>query len=56
MESAIQAALKTADSQGIRGKSVTPFVLQYLSELTKGKSLQTSILFHLGVLLQLSGV
>lgn len=48
MESTIQAALKKADVQGVRGKAVTPFVLQCLAELTSGKSLQTSILskFH----------
>ena len=30
--------------QGVLGKEVTPFVLQRVNELTKGQSLQASIL------------
>ena len=30
----------------IKGKSVTPFVLERVNELTEGQSLETSILSH----------
>ncbi|KAM5173029.1 uncharacterized protein ACMZJ9_005712 [Mantella aurantiaca] len=43
IEEAIQQALKEARLQGIRGKDVTPFVLQRVNELTKGKSLESNI-------------
>lgn len=44
MESAIQEALKMASEKKITGKLVTPFILQYIADLTDGCSLQTSIL------------
>lgn len=44
MESAIQKALKVASEKQITGKLVTPFILQYIADLTDGRSLQTSIL------------
>uniref|UniRef100_A0A1B6M7Z3 Carbohydrate kinase PfkB domain-containing protein n=1 Tax=Graphocephala atropunctata TaxID=36148 RepID=A0A1B6M7Z3_9HEMI len=43
MESAIEKALKVAEERKITGKAVTPFILQQVSELTAGRSLQTNI-------------
>jgi pseudouridylate synthase len=39
----IQKALDTAKERKITGKEVTPFLLQYISENTKGESLQANI-------------
>ena len=35
-EAAIQQATREADERGIRGKAVTPFLLQRVSEITGG--------------------
>ncbi|KAM9807997.1 uncharacterized protein ACB057_005829 [Neosynchiropus ocellatus] len=43
IEGAIQTAVKEASMKGITGKDVTPFILQRVNELTKGKSLQANI-------------
>ncbi|XP_070763979.1 uncharacterized protein [Enoplosus armatus] len=43
IEEAIQAAVTEASAKGITGRDVTPFVLQKVNELTKGKSLQANI-------------
>ncbi|XP_062318123.1 uncharacterized protein zgc:136858 isoform X1 [Osmerus eperlanus] len=43
IERAIQVAVAEAGSKGITGKDVTPFILQKVNELTKGKSLQANI-------------
>jgi len=43
MEKHIQAALNAADKNNIKGKNVTPFLLQYIAEHTQGESLQTNI-------------
>jgi pseudouridine-5'-phosphate glycosidase len=43
MEIYIQAALKAADKNKIAGKDVTPFLLKYISEQTKGESLESNI-------------
>jgi pseudouridine-5'-phosphate glycosidase len=43
MEVYIQRALKVAAQQNIRGKAVTPFLLQYLAEHTKGESLEANM-------------
>ena len=43
MEIHIQQALAAAKQQNIKGKAVTPFLLQYISAHTKGESLQTNI-------------
>lgn len=43
---AIENALKTAKFNGVRGKEITPFLLSRISEITEGRSLQTSILFQ----------
>lgn len=43
MEKHIQTALKQAQSDGINGKSVTPYLLSKIVELTDGKSLATNI-------------
>jgi pseudouridine-5'-phosphate glycosidase len=43
MEVHIQQALNTAKEKKITGKEVTPFLLQYISEHTKGESLEANI-------------
>lgn len=43
MERAIQQALAVAAQGAIRGKALTPFLLQYLAEHTKGESLEANI-------------
>ncbi|KAI3371151.1 hypothetical protein L3Q82_023783 [Scortum barcoo] len=43
IEEAIQAAVTEASAKGITGRDVTPFILQKVSEVTKGKSLQSNI-------------
>ncbi|NXP41815.1 YOW5 protein, partial [Leiothrix lutea] len=43
IEEAIQKALSQARSKGITGKEVTPFLLQKLTELTDGKSLDSNL-------------
>lgn len=43
MEVHIQEALKAADVHKIAGKEVTPFLLQYIANHTKGESLETNI-------------
>lgn len=43
MEIHIQKALKAAEEQNIKGKEVTPFLLQYLAGHTNGESLQSNI-------------
>ncbi|XP_024083793.1 uncharacterized protein LOC106664206 isoform X1 [Cimex lectularius] len=43
MNTVINLALDAAEQQGINGKNVTPFVLDKVSQLTKGKSLETNI-------------
>ncbi|PSN50970.1 Pseudouridine-5'-phosphate glycosidase [Blattella germanica] len=44
IEEAIVEALKQAEIQRIKGKEVTPFILQKVASLTEGKSLESSIL------------
>lgn len=43
IEEVIQAAVVEASDKGITGRDVTPFILQKVNELTKGKSLQANI-------------
>ncbi|MES2431231.1 MAG: pseudouridine-5'-phosphate glycosidase [Bacteroidota bacterium] len=43
MEVYIKEALDAADKAQIKGKEVTPFLLQYIAEHTKGESLETNI-------------
>ncbi|XP_073687504.1 uncharacterized protein [Garra rufa] len=43
IEDAIQTAVSEASSKGVTGRDVTPFILQRVSKLTKGKSLQANI-------------
>ena len=40
---AIENALKEADKQNVKGKDITPFLLSYIKEITKGKSLVSNI-------------
>jgi pseudouridine-5'-phosphate glycosidase len=39
----IQQALTAAENQHIKGKDVTPFILQFIAKRTKGESLETNI-------------
>lgn len=43
---AIKNALELAERNGVRGKEITPFLLSKISKITKGRSLDTSILFE----------
>ncbi|KAM3870523.1 uncharacterized protein ACN63O_005641 [Diretmus argenteus] len=43
IQEAIQTAVAEARAEGIRGRDVTPFILQKVNELTEGKSLQANI-------------
>ncbi|KFP88893.1 hypothetical protein N310_13890, partial [Acanthisitta chloris] len=43
IEEAIQLALSEARAKGITGKEVTPFMLQKITELTAGKSLDSNL-------------
>ncbi|XP_038164794.1 pseudouridine-metabolizing bifunctional protein C1861.05 isoform X4 [Cyprinodon tularosa] len=43
IQEAIETALTVVSVQGIRGRDVTPFILQKVNELTQGKSLQASL-------------
>ena len=40
---AIETALKEADHQNVKGKDITPFLLAYIKDITKGKSLESNI-------------
>ncbi|MCD8195476.1 MAG: pseudouridine-5'-phosphate glycosidase [Coprobacillus sp.] len=42
-EKIIEQAITEADSQGIKGKDITPFLLKRISELTNGESLESNI-------------
>jgi len=43
MEAHIQQALAEADARGVKGKAVTPFLLQRVAELTGGESLEANV-------------
>lgn len=43
IETAIKMAVAEAEEQSIRGKDITPFILQRVAELTKGVSLESNI-------------
>lgn len=43
MSSAIEKAMKEAEEKGIKGKDVTPFLLQKVKSISQGKSLETNI-------------
>jgi pseudouridine-5'-phosphate glycosidase len=43
MEVHIEKALAAAKEKKIVGKNVTPFVLQYIADHSKGESLETNI-------------
>jgi len=42
-EAAIQAALAEAERNGVRGKAITPFLLERVSRLTGGESLRANV-------------
>ena len=39
----IEEAVKAAEKEGIKGKELTPYLLNKIKELTGGKSLQANI-------------
>ncbi len=43
IEPIIVRALKMAEDQGIRGKAITPFLLQHVADLSEGESMKTNI-------------
>ncbi|MBL0131624.1 MAG: pseudouridine-5'-phosphate glycosidase [Chitinophagaceae bacterium] len=43
MEEYIQQALVAANEKRITGKNITPFLLQYIAEQTKGEGLEANI-------------
>ncbi|MFZ6718612.1 pseudouridine-5'-phosphate glycosidase [Undibacterium sp. Ji49W] len=43
IESITQSALQEADEQGIKGKAITPFLLNRIKQMTAGRSLETNI-------------
>ena len=43
METAIQAAISVAREQGIKGKSLTPFLLDFLAHHTEGASVEANL-------------
>ncbi len=43
MENHIRQALAAADEHQVKGKNVTPFLLQYIAEHTRGESLEANI-------------
>jgi pseudouridine-5'-phosphate glycosidase len=43
IESLIETALKSAEARGIRGKAVTPYLLDHLAKASGGQTLQTNI-------------
>lgn len=47
INTAITNALKEAEINAVSGKEITPFLLSKISEITQGRSLQTSILLKI---------
>ena len=43
IEQSIEVALREAESKNIKGKDITPFLLKYIAEHTKGESLEANI-------------
>jgi pseudouridine-5'-phosphate glycosidase len=43
VEAAIREALDAAETQGVRGKAVTPFLLSSVAERTRGRSLEANV-------------
>eukprot|EP00835_Amoeboradix_gromovi_P003804 NODE_266_length_12318_cov_0.301498.p1 type:complete len:623 gc:universal NODE_266_length_12318_cov_0.301498:7151-5283(-) len=46
IDEAINKALISASSLGIRGKAITPYLLSKINEITKGKSLESNIALY----------
>jgi pseudouridine-5'-phosphate glycosidase len=42
IQEAIELGLKAAAAQGVTGKDLTPFLLRFVNEQTKGKSLESN--------------
>ena len=42
-DAVLATAFKAAEDAGVRGKEVTPFLLQYIVEVSKGKSLEVNL-------------
>ncbi|KAL1140427.1 hypothetical protein AAG570_000359 [Ranatra chinensis] len=47
LESTIKLAVAEAEKNGVRGKNITPYILEKVSAKTQGKSLKSSILYYL---------
>ena len=43
IEEAIQEALRQCDAQGVKGKAITPFVLEKINQISAGKSLAANL-------------
>jgi pseudouridylate synthase len=43
VEAAISGALRSAETEGVRGKAVTPFLLRAVAEATGGRSLEANV-------------
>lgn len=43
IESAIEAALQNAESEGVRGQGITPYLLARIAELTDGQSVESNV-------------
>jgi pseudouridine-5'-phosphate glycosidase len=43
MDEMIDGAVRTAEKEGIKGKELTPYLLNKIKELTGGKSLKANI-------------
>ena len=43
IDAVIEAAVKKANSLGIKGKKITPFLLAEIKDVTGGESLETNI-------------
>lgn len=54
-KSSLSVLFDLYSAKGITGRNVTPFILQKVNELTKGKSLQASILLKISVTENSSG-
>jgi len=42
-DAVLAKAFAAADSEGVRGKEVTPFLLQYIVEASEGRSLDVNL-------------
>jgi pseudouridine-5'-phosphate glycosidase len=43
VEGEIEAAVKSAEREGVRGKALTPYLLRHLAEATRGSTLSANL-------------